>query len=156
MVKTMTQSLNIPMFTLSDDCDATELLKMRQQLKQDVKGLTVLPFFIKAISLAMYDYPIVNSVVNPELDSNGYIHEYVIKHDHNFSIAIDSKLGLTTPVIKKVQDKSILDVNSDLRDLITRVNDNKLAMDDFEGGTFSVSSVGNIGGRYFVPTVLRP
>ena len=102
MVKTMTQSLSTPFFTLQDDCDGTQLLQMRNELKQNVKGLTVLPFFIKAISLAMFEYPAINSVVNPNLDSDGFISEYVVKTDHNFSVAIDSKLGLTTPVIKKI------------------------------------------------------
>jgi len=156
MTKTMTQALNVPTFTFSDDMDATRLLEMRQELKANVPGLTVLPFFIKALSLAMNDYPIINSVVNPALDSDGYIHEFVMKQHHNFSVAIDSSLGLTTPVLKKVNDKSILDVNGDLKDLITRVENNQLSAADFEGGTFSVSSVGNIGGRYFVPTILRP
>jgi 2-oxoisovalerate dehydrogenase E2 component (dihydrolipoyl transacylase) len=56
----------------------------------------------------MSEYPIVNSHFNPDTDADGYIYEYVIKKDHNFSIAIDSKEGLTVPNIKKVQDKSIL------------------------------------------------
>lgn len=64
--------------------------------------MTVLPFFIKALSLAMNEYPIVNSCVNPELDGEGYIKEFVIKKDHNFSVAIDSEHGLVTPIIKKV------------------------------------------------------
>lgn len=80
----------------------------------------------------------------------------MIKADHNFSVAIDSKHGLTTPNIKKVQTKSILDINRDLKDLIDRSNNDKLIQDDFNNGTFAVSSVGNIGGKYFVPTILRP
>lgn len=85
-----------------------------------------MPFFIKALSLAMNDFPIVNSLVNPELDAEGYIKEYVIKSDHNFSVAIDSKDGLTTPNIKRVNQKSILDINRDLRDIIDRVETNRL------------------------------
>jgi len=68
----------------------------------------MLPFFVKACSISMLQYPIVNSHFNPETDDEGYIKEYVIKKDHNFSIAIDSKDGLTVPNIKKIQDKSIL------------------------------------------------
>ena len=104
----------------------------------------------------MNEYPIINSVVNPEVDSEGYIKEFVIKNDHNFSVAIDSKDGLTTPNIKQVNRKSILDINQDMRDVIERVNNSTLQKSDFEDGTFSVSSVGNIGGKYFVPTILRP
>lgn len=136
--------------------DATALIKLRKELKASIPDLTFIPFFIKAISLAMNEYPIINSVVNPEVDSEGYIKEYVIKNDHNFSVAIDSKDGLTTPNIKQVNRKSILDINQDMRDVIERVNNSTLQKSDFEDGTFSVSSVGNIGGKYFVPTILRP
>jgi len=80
----------------------------------------------------------------------------VIKRDHNFSVAIDSKDGLTVPNIKAVQNKSILKIDADLKSLIERTAANKLTADDFADSTFSVSSVGNIGGRYFVPTILRP
>ena len=104
----------------------------------------------------MLKYPIVNSIVNPEMDSEGLIKEYVIKKDHNFSIAIDSKEGLTTPNIKNVNLKTINQINQDLKDLKYRSENNKLVKSDFEDSTFSVSSVGNIGGRYFVPTILSP
>lgn len=116
----------------------------------------MLPFFIKALSLAMTHYPEVNSIVNPALDGEGYIKEYVIKKDHNFSVAIDSDHGLVTPNIKKVNEKSILQINKDLRSLVEKVKTNTVTQADYDNGTFSVSSVGNIGGRYFVPTILRP
>ena len=118
MTKTMTQSLSVPTFTFSDDMDATSLIRLRSELKQSITDLTFMPFFIKAISLAMNEFPIVNSVVDPELDGEGYIKQFVIKNDHNFSIAIDSKDGLTTPIIKQVNRKSILDLNGDLKDLV--------------------------------------
>jgi 2-oxoisovalerate dehydrogenase E2 component (dihydrolipoyl transacylase) len=156
MTKTMTDSLSIPTFTFSDDMDATKLIRLRSELKNNIDGLTFMPFFIKAISLAMNEFPIINSVVDPSLDAEGYIKQYTIKGDHNFSIAIDSKDGLTTPNIKHVNRKSILDLNGDLRNLIEKVQTNSLQKSDFEDGTFSVSSVGNIGGKYFVPTILRP
>lgn len=111
MTKTMTESRTIPSFTFQEEIDATELMKLRQLLKQNHKNLTILPFFIKAASLSMIEYPIVNSNFNPETDDDGYIKEYVIKKDHNFSIAIDSKDGLTVPNVKKVQEKSILQIN---------------------------------------------
>ena len=62
----------------------------------------------------MTEYPIINSHFNPETDEEGYIKEYVIKKDHNMTIAIDSKDGLTVPNIKKVQDKSILQINEEI------------------------------------------
>jgi 2-oxoisovalerate dehydrogenase E2 component (dihydrolipoyl transacylase) len=111
---------------------------------------------VKAASIAMEEYPIVNSQANPETDEDGYIKEYVMKKDHNFSIAIDTKDGLTVPNIKKVQEKSILQINNDIINIRERVEQGKLVAADFEDATFSISSVGNIGGTYFVPTILRP
>jgi 2-oxoisovalerate dehydrogenase E2 component (dihydrolipoyl transacylase) len=156
MTKTMTHALAVPTFTYSDDIDATHTMALRKELKSHIKDLTLLPFFIKALSLSMKEFPIVNSVVDPELDEEGYIKSYVVKHDHNFSVAIDSDHGLTTPNIKACNDKSILQINSELRKMIERVSKNQLTQADFDDGTFSVSSVGNIGGKYFVPTILRP
>jgi len=72
------------------------------ELKKEIEDLTLLPFLIKAISLAMREHPIINSVVDPELDQEGYIQRYVIRENHNFAVAIDSKDGLTTPVLKNV------------------------------------------------------
>ena len=68
MTKSMTQALTIPTFTFSDDMDATSLLQLRKHAKSHIDGLTLLPFFIKALSLAMLEFPIVNSIVNPDLD----------------------------------------------------------------------------------------
>jgi 2-oxoisovalerate dehydrogenase E2 component (dihydrolipoyl transacylase) len=116
----------------------------------------MLPFFMKACSIAMLENPIVNSHIDNDVDEDGFIQRYVIKHDHNFNIAIDSKDGLTVPVVKKVQEKSILQLNRDLQTIRMKTDSNSLTAEDFADGTFSVSSVGNIGGRYFVPTILRP
>jgi 2-oxoisovalerate dehydrogenase E2 component (dihydrolipoyl transacylase) len=89
-------------------------MELRRMLKKTYSTLTLLPFFIKAASLSMQEYPIINSHFNPETCDEGYIKEYVIKKDHNFTIAIDSKDGLTVPNIKKVQEKSILQINDEL------------------------------------------
>ena len=156
MTKTMTESRSIPFFTFQDDIDASALMELRQMLKKNGANITLLPFFIKAASIAMTEFPIVNSNFNPETDDEGFIKEYVIKKDHNFSIAIDSKDGLTVPNIKRVQDKSIVQINKDINDLRERVDNGKLTAIDFEEATFSISSVGNIGGTGFVPTILRP
>jgi 2-oxoisovalerate dehydrogenase E2 component (dihydrolipoyl transacylase) len=102
MTKTMTESKSIPAFTFMDEYSSTDLFNLRKELKRNYSTLTILPFFVKAASLAMTEFPIINSHANPEVDADGYIREYVIKKDHNFSIAIDSKNGLTVPNIKKV------------------------------------------------------
>lgn len=156
MTKTMTDSRSIPSFTFQDEIDATQLIKLRSTLKQTYSTLSLLPFFVKAASLAMQEFPIVNSNFNPETCDEGYIKEYVLKKDHNFTIAIDTKDGLTVPNIKKVQDKNILQINEDILKLREKAEQGKLGPNDFANGTFSISSVGNLGGTYFVPTILRP
>lgn len=102
MTKTMTEALTIPFFTFSDEIDATRLIKLRNEMKKVHPKITYLPFFMKACSIAMLEYPTMNSHVDNELDNEGYIQRYVIKKDHNFSVAIDSSEGLTVPVIKKI------------------------------------------------------
>jgi len=95
--------LSVPTFTFSDDMDCTELIKLRNEMKVLVPGgISILPFMMKAMSIALADYPVINSVVDPELGSDGLIKSYVIKAEHNFSVAVDSKEGLTTPIIKNV------------------------------------------------------
>jgi len=156
MTKTMTESLSIPSFTFSDDMDATALMALRKEMKKVHTNLTMLPFFIKACSIAMTEYPVMNTHIDNDLDEDGYIQRYVLKQEHNFSIAIDSPDGLTVPNVKSVQSKSILQINEEVRELAKKAANGGLTKADFDDGTFSVSSVGNIGGRYFVPTILRP
>ena len=100
MTKTMTEALSIPAFTFSDSMDATALIILRKEMKKVHTNLTMLPFFIKACSIAMTEFPVVNSHIDNDLDDDGYIQRYVEKHDHNYSIAIDSPDGLTVPNIK--------------------------------------------------------
>jgi 2-oxoisovalerate dehydrogenase E2 component (dihydrolipoyl transacylase) len=114
MVKTMSEALTIPFFTFSDEMNGTKLIALRKEMKQVQQNLTMLPFFMKACSIAMLEYPIINSHIDNDVDADGYIQRYVIKHDHNFNVAIDSKDGLTVPVVKKIQEKSILGINKDL------------------------------------------
>ena len=73
MTKTMTESLSIPFFTFSDEIDATALIELRKQMKVSHPKLTMLPFFVKACSIAMTEYPVVNSQVDNDLDSEGFI-----------------------------------------------------------------------------------
>ena len=70
--------------------EATKLIALRKEMKQVHTNLTLLPFFMKACSIALLDFPSLNSHIDNELDEEGYIQRYVIKKAHNFSVAIDS------------------------------------------------------------------
>lgn len=74
MVKTMTESLSIPSFTYSDEMDGTKLIKLRKEMKGVHEKITMLPFFIKACSIAMTEYPKINALTDNDLDAEGFIH----------------------------------------------------------------------------------
>lgn len=156
MTKSMTESLKVPFFGFTDEVDITSLLSLRQEIKKVHPEITPLAFFVKAASLAMVDHPAVNCTVGTDLGSDGMIKEYTIRGEHNFSIAIDSKDGLTVPNIKFVQEKSLIEISRELKALAEKAKEGKLSKADFEDATFSISSVGNIGGTGFVPTILPP
>ena len=73
MTKTMTQALTIPFFTYSDEIDGSKIIKLRKEMKQVHAKLTILPFFIKACSIAMNEYPLVNSQIDNDIDDDGLI-----------------------------------------------------------------------------------
>ena len=73
MTKTMTEALTIPAFTFSDSMDATQLIMLRKEMKKVHTNLTMLPFFIKACSIAMTEFPVINSHIDNDLDDEGYI-----------------------------------------------------------------------------------
>ncbi len=86
MAVNMTESKSIPFLTFSDEISATVLLNLRSELKLVYPKLGLVPFFIKACSISMSDYPLINSQVDNELDADGFIQRYVIKKNHNFAV----------------------------------------------------------------------
>lgn len=155
MFKSMTAALKIPHFTYSDEVDVTELVKLRDALKCDATAqhgikLTFMPFFIKAASLALTKYPILNS----QLDEPN---ESIIYHkSHNISIAMATQNGLIVPNVKNCEQKTILQIARDLNDLLERGRNGKLTPADFQNGTFSLSNIGVIGGTYTKPVIAPP
>ena len=158
MVKSMTDALSIPPYNLQEEVCIDEIKRIRKDYVKLHPGnkITYLPFFIKAFSQAMLEYPIFNAVTNPNVDSEGYIYEYIEKAEHNISIAIDSPAGLVVPNIKSVQNKSLLQINDEVRAVIERGRKGTLTHDDLHGGTFTLSSIGNIGSRVGTPVIFRP
>ena len=159
MTKTMTQSTFIPSFLYTDEFNVDKLVKLRKEMNKIDGGrtkFTYMPFFIKAVSNALLEYPQLNSNVNPNLGEDGYISEFTIKRDHNISIAIDSPEGLVVPNIKRVQDKSILQIQKELYELRDKTEARKLTSEDLKEGTFTISNIGNIGGKVLSPVILPP
>ena len=149
MIKTMNAANAIPHFGLTDDIRMDKLMQMRGEVKrhaeeQDVK-LTFMPFFIKAISLSLKQYPILNSQLSADETQITY------RAAHNIGIAMDTPEGLLVPVIKNVQNLSIMDIARERNRLQALGAKGKLGQNDLTGGTFSLSNIGTIGGKYASP-----
>jgi pyruvate/2-oxoglutarate dehydrogenase complex dihydrolipoamide acyltransferase (E2) component len=143
-----------PHFTYVEEIDATELVALRGRLKgmaakRGVK-LTYLPFILKALSVAFRDFPNVNATMNNET------YELTVRAEHNIGVACDTPAGLFVPVLKRVQHKSILEIAAELDALTERTRAGKASLDDLSGGTFTVTSVGNIGGMLATPILNVP
>jgi len=144
----------IPHFTYCEEIDLTELIALRSELKevyakQDIK-LTMMPFFMKAMSLAIKEYPLINSQVNDDCTELTYF------NDHNIGMAVDSKVGLLVPNIKQVQTKSIIDLANDIMRLTNDARSGRVASEDLKGGTITISNIGAIGGTVATPIINKP
>ncbi|MBU76643.1 dihydrolipoyllysine-residue acetyltransferase [Pseudoalteromonas sp. APAL1] len=155
MAKQMVASVStIPHFTFCDEIDLTKLIAMRSELKEQYKQqgvkLTMMPFFIKALSLAIKQFPVLNSQVNDDCSELTYF------DDHNIGMAVDSKIGLLVPNIKSCQSKSIVDVANEVTRLTEAARDGRVSPDDLKGGTISISNIGAIGGTIATPIINKP
>ena len=144
----------IPHVTQFDNADITDLDSYRKKLKtkvaeQDIK-VTFLPFLMKAATIVLKEMPEFNSSLD-HTDQN-----LVLKNYYHLGIAVDTPFGLTVPVVRDVDQKSIIDLSSELMELSSRARDKKLKPDEIKGGTFTISSLGGIGGTGFSPIVNPP
>lgn len=151
MAKQMTAANDIPHFTYSDELDVTRLAKLRMQLKPQLAEqgiqLSFLPFFIKALALAIERFPILNASVNQECTELTYL------ADINIGIAMDTPAGLLVPNIKRVQDKSIMQIAQALTELIAQARAGKLTREQLTGGTITLSNIGALGGTVATPII---
>ncbi|MGP1721329.1 dihydrolipoyllysine-residue acetyltransferase [Shewanella frigidimarina] len=155
MAKMMVESVStIPHFTYCEEFDLTELVALRESMKQrystDEVKLTMMPFFMKAMSLAITEFPILNSQVNADCT------ELTYKSRHNIGMAVDSKVGLLVPNIKDVQSKSILDIAADITRLTTAARSGRVSPADLKDGTISISNIGALGGTVATPIINKP
>ncbi len=141
-------------FTYVDEVDMTELVKLREEAKalSERKGikLTYLPFIIKALVNALKQYPTLNASID---DARG---EIVIKHYYNIGIATATDEGLIVPVIKDADKKSILELAADIERLANKARDGKIALEELQGGTFTITSLGPLGGLFATPIINYP
>jgi len=141
-------------FTYVDDIDVTDLVQIRKDAKAAFKdkgvNITYLPFIMKAITVAMRQFPTMNSSLDETTN------ELVIKHYYNFGIATDTDNGLVVPVVKDIDRKSVGELAKDIQDLAARTREGKMSVEDLTGGTFTITNAGNIGGLFATPIINFP
>ena len=146
--------LNVPHVTHNDDADITVLDGYRKELdaaaRPDGYRVTLLAFLMKASVSGLKQFPEFNSSLSPEKDS------LILKSYYNIGVAVDTPDGLVVPVIRDVDRKGIIELSRELGAVSDRARDGKLAVADLQGGTFTISSLGGIGGTAFSPIVNAP
>ena len=155
MAKQMSNAWDkIPHFTVSDECVVDHLLGLKHtlspQFEQAGIKLTLLPFMVKALSLALTEFPIINASVSDDGTAVDY------HSSHNIGIAIDTGNGLIVPNIKAVQRLSIYQIAQRIQELVDAAKHNKLTSDELSGGTITLSNIGPIGGITATPIINHP
>lgn len=144
----------IPHVTCQDTVDITRLEAFRQRQKADIEAaggrLTMTVFALKAIATALKNYPHFNATL--DLDAE----EIIVKHYFHIGVAVDTEHGLMVPVIKDVDRKSIKEIAIELHDLVTRARERKVTRNELQGGTFTITNAGAMGGGFFSPIINYP
>jgi pyruvate dehydrogenase E2 component (dihydrolipoamide acetyltransferase) len=145
-----------PHYSYVDEFECSDLVKLREQAKQVAEEYGIkfsyLPFVIKAVVAALKDFPIVNSsLVDVE---NGQ--ELVMKKYYHIGFAVATNDGLIVPVIKHADQKSLLQIAKELEELSGKVRANKASPEELKGSTFTITSMGNLGGLFAMPIINYP
>ncbi|HTV73045.1 MAG TPA: dihydrolipoyllysine-residue acetyltransferase [Candidatus Acidoferrales bacterium] len=142
----------IPHVTNNEDADITGLEEFRQQVnaEQGASGakLTILAFLIKAAVAALQKFPEFNA----SLDGDNL----VLKRYYHIGFAADTPNGLVVPIVRDADKKGVVQIGQEMRDLAAKARDGKLTLAEMQGGTFTISSLGGIGGTYFTPIINAP
>ena len=144
----------IPHYSYIDECDVTDLVQLRESLRGSFAEagvkLTYLAFFVKAAALALKEVPLVNA----SLDDKA---EEIVLHDrYHIGIAVATPSGLIVPVVRDADRKDIAAIARDIERLSVEARAGKSKLDDLRGGTFTVTSIGNVGGLISTPIINPP
>jgi len=144
----------IPHVTQFDEADVTQLLELRKKHVEayEKKGakLTVTSFVLKAVANALKKYPVINSSVddvNKEIIFKDYVH---------LGVAVDTEQGLLVPVIRDADKKNLFELSQSLSELAEKTRQKKISIEEMQGGTFTISNLGIIGGGHFTPIINKP
>ncbi len=140
--------------TYIDECDVTDLVKMRESLRHGLAGkglkLTYMPFFVKAVIGALKEVPIVNSSLDEEAG------EITLHDQYNIGMAVATPGGLIVPVIHRADRLSVLEIAREAARISGEARTGKSKLDDLRGGTFTITSIGNLGGLFSTPIIHQP
>ncbi|MGM0542293.1 MAG: 2-oxo acid dehydrogenase subunit E2 [Pseudomonadota bacterium] len=155
MAKRMVEAATtIPHFHYGDEIDVTALLALRERLKPlaEAQGerLTLMPFFMKAMALAVAEQPIINAQLNKAGDELHYYPQC------NIGMAVDSKAGLMVPNVKGVERLTLLEIAREVGRLTNAAREGRVDQADLKGGTISISNIGALGGTYAAPIINAP
>lgn len=143
-----------PHVTQFDEADITDLEDFRKSMLADAEKrgvkLTLLAFLMKAVVNALRTYPNFNASLSPEGDS------LILKQYYHVGFACDTPDGLVVPVVKDVNQKDVMDIARDLAELSAKARERKLKVEEMQGGCFTISSLGGIGGTMFTPIINCP
>ena len=150
----MASSWRAPHVTQHDKADITELEKTRKLFGRETENaggkLTVTAILIKIVGSALKIFPQFNASV--DMTSN----EVIYKKYYNIAVAVDTDRGLLAPVIKDVDRKNLIELAVELTQLSQRARDKKITVEELQGGTFTISNLGGLGGTYFTPVIYSP
>jgi len=139
----------IPHVTSFDEADITELDSFRRQLNSELPvKLTLLSFIIKAVQFTLREFPQFNSSLQGD--------KLIVKSYYHIGFAADTPQGLLVPVIRDVDKKGVVEIASEIQELATLARNGKLKPAQMQGGTFTVSSLGSVGGTHFTPIINSP
>lgn len=143
-----------PHVTQFDEADISDLEEFRKSMLADAEKrgakLTLLAFLMKAVVNALREYPNFNASLSPDGDS------LILKNYYNVGFACDTPDGLVVPVVRDVDKKDVLDIARDLGELSAKARERKLKVEEMQGGCFTISSLGGIGGTMFTPIINCP
>jgi len=151
MYQSMTASLQIPHLVYCDEVEMDGLKALRTRVKQMRKDIAIsfMPFLIKATSLALLEYPLLNSSIIDETR--------LLQHgDHNIGVAMDTPSGLVVASMKQVQHRSIFEIAQELMRFQQVAQTGEFAASDLNDVTFTLSNIGSIGGTYTSPIINPP
>ncbi len=146
--------VSIPHVTQNDEADVTELEEFRKSQADEAKKqgirITLLGFLIKAVVVALKQYPNFNASLSPDGEN------LILKQYFHIGVAVDTPMGLVVPVIRDADKKGLIELAKDLGSVSARMRDGKINPTDLQGGCFSISSLGGLGGSFFTPIINAP